>query len=52
MEKYAVYYKLCFKDTFLVMSYYPINNHIEVAALNQGQGTRQAAVMQISETGS
>lgn len=36
---------------FLVMSYYLINNHIEVAVLNQGC-TRQAAVMQISETGS
>lgn len=50
MEKYVVYYKLCFKDIFLVMSYYLINNHIEVAVLNQGC-TRQAAVMQISETG-
>lgn len=48
MEKYVVYYKLCFRDTFLVMSYYQINNHIEAAVLNQG--TRQAAVMQISET--
>lgn len=29
------------------MSYYLINNHVEVAVLNQGQ----AIVMQISETG-
>lgn len=34
---------------FLAMSYYLINNHTEAAVLNQG--TRQAAVMQISETG-
>lgn len=33
---------------FLVMSYYLINNHIEAPVLNQG--TRQAAVIQISET--
>lgn len=37
---------------FSVMSYYLINNHIEVAVLNQGQVTRQAAVTHISETGS
>lgn len=51
MEKHVVYYKLSFKDTFFsVMSYYLINNHIEVAVLNQGQVTRQAAVTYINET--
>lgn len=40
------------RTLFLVMSYYLINNHIEVAVLNQGQVTRQAAVTYISESGS
>lgn len=52
MEKCVAYYKLCFQDTFFVMSYYLINNHIEVSVLNQEQSTKQVAVMQISETGS
>lgn len=52
MEKCVVYYNLRFRDNFLFMFYYLINNHIEVDVLNQGQGTRQAAAMQISATGS
>lgn len=37
------------RTLFLVKSYYLINNHIEVTVLNQGQVTKQAAVIQISE---
>jgi len=37
MEKYVVYYKLHVKNTFLVMSYYLINNHIEIPVLIKGK---------------
>lgn len=37
------------RTLFLVKSYYLINNHIEVTVLNQGQVTKQTAVIHISE---